>query len=100
MLANSWFIRNRSVLLDEPTNHLDLETLDWLEQFLLGFEGAIVVVSHDRYFLDRICNAILEVQDAHVKGYIGDYSSFLKQRPFFYRPWMIASKKRKKSFDG
>ena len=69
--------------LDEPTNHLDLETLDWLEQFLLEFEGAIVVVSHDRYFLDRICNAILEVQDAHVKGYIGDYSSFLKQKALF-----------------
>ena len=69
--------------LDEPTNHLDLETLDWLERFLLDFKGAIVVVSHDRYFLDRICNAVLEVQDAHVRGYTGNYTSYLKQKELF-----------------
>ena len=69
--------------LDEPTNHLDLRTLDWLERFLSNFNGAIVVVSHDRYFLDKVCNAILEVQDAHVAGYTGDYSSYLKQKKHF-----------------
>ena len=69
--------------LDEPTNHLDLETLDWLERFLLDFKGAIVVVSHDRYFLDRICNAVLEVQDANVRGYSGNYTSYLKQKELF-----------------
>ncbi|MEC9125162.1 MAG: ABC-F family ATP-binding cassette domain-containing protein [Candidatus Thermoplasmatota archaeon] len=69
--------------LDEPTNHLDLETLDWLERFLLDFKGAIVVVSHDRYFLDRICNAVLEVQDSHVRGYSGNYTSYLKQKELF-----------------
>ena len=58
------------LFLDEPTNHLDLQTLDWLEKFLLSFQGALLVVSHDRYFLDRVCNNIVEIQDAHSKGYL------------------------------
>jgi ATP-binding cassette subfamily F protein 3 len=68
------------LFLDEPTNHLDLQTLDWLEKFLLSFQGALLVVSHDRYFLDRVCNNIVEIQDAHSKGYPGNYSSYLKQK--------------------
>ncbi len=71
------------LFLDEPTNHLDLQTLDWLEKFLLSFQGALLVVSHDRYFLDRVCNNIVEIQDAHSKGYPGNYSSFLKQKELF-----------------
>jgi ATP-binding cassette subfamily F protein 3 len=71
------------LFLDEPTNHLDLQTLDWLENFLLSFQGALLVVSHDRYFLDRVCNNIVEIQDAHSKGYPGNYSSFLKQKELF-----------------
>jgi ATP-binding cassette subfamily F protein 3 len=71
------------LFLDEPTNHLDFQTLDWLERFLLKFQGALLVVSHDRYFLDRVCNNIAEIQDAHLKGYPGNYSSFLKQKELF-----------------
>ena len=66
--------------LDEPTNHLDLTTLDWLEDFLNTFEGAQLIVSHDRYFLDRVCNAIIEIQDTRSKAYHGNYTSFLQQK--------------------
>jgi ATP-binding cassette subfamily F protein 3 len=69
--------------LDEPTNHLDLQTLNWLENFLTKFNGALLIVSHDRYFLDRVCNNIIEVQDAHTRGYNGNYTSFLKQKELF-----------------
>lgn len=69
--------------LDEPTNHLDLQTLNWLENFLTKFNGALLIVSHDRYFLDRVCNNIIEVQDAHTRGYNGNYTSYLKQKELF-----------------
>ena len=69
--------------LDEPTNHLDFNTLEWLERFLNRFEGALMIVSHDRYFLDRVCNNIAEVQDAHIRGYPGNYTSYLKQKEIF-----------------
>ena len=69
--------------LDEPTNHLDFQTLNWLEGFLNEFSGALLIVSHDRYFLDRVCNNIVEIQDAHLKGYPGNYSSHLQQKELF-----------------
>ncbi len=69
--------------LDEPTNHLDLATLDWLETFLTTFDGALLLVSHDRYFLDRVCNGIVEIQDTRAKGYPGNYSSYLQQKELF-----------------
>jgi len=69
--------------LDEPTNHLDLQTLNWLEDFLTKFKGALLIVSHDRYFLDRVCNNIIEVQDARTRGYNGNYTSFLRQKELF-----------------
>ncbi|DAC65645.1 MAG TPA: ABC transporter ATP-binding protein [Candidatus Poseidoniales archaeon] len=69
--------------LDEPTNHLDLATLDWLETFLTTFDGALLIVSHDRYFLDRVCNGIVEIQDTRAKGYPGNYSSYLQQKELF-----------------
>ncbi len=71
------------LLLDEPTNHLDLQTLDWLEDFLADYEGSLVMVSHDRYFLDRTCNNILDVHNGHVKGYKGNYSAYLQQKELF-----------------
>ncbi|MEE2812507.1 MAG: ABC-F family ATP-binding cassette domain-containing protein [Candidatus Thermoplasmatota archaeon] len=69
--------------LDEPTNHLDLPTLQWLETFLLKFQGAQLIVSHDRYFLDRVCNHVLEIHDGHARGYKGNYSAYLGQKELF-----------------
>lgn len=69
--------------LDEPTNHLDLETLSWLEDFLSSFEGALLIVSHDRYFLDRVCNNVVEVNQGGIRGYSGNYSSYLAQKELF-----------------
>jgi ATP-binding cassette subfamily F protein 3 len=71
--------------LDEPTNHLDLHTLEWLENFLLSFDGALLLVSHDRYFLDRVCNNILEIQDGSVRGYPGNYTSHVAQKKLFLK---------------
>ena len=70
-------------LLDEPTNHLDLHTLNWLELFLSQFEGSLLIASHDRYFLDKVCNHIVEVQDGALRGYKGNYTSFLNQKELF-----------------
>ena len=69
--------------LDEPTNHLDLPTLEWLEKFLAKFQGSQLIVSHDRYFLDRICTHVLEIHDGHTRGYTGNYTAYLQQKELF-----------------
>jgi ATP-binding cassette, subfamily F, member 3 len=68
------------LILDEPTNHLDIETLTWLEQYLQNYPGAILVVSHDRYFLDKIVTEVYELSRTSIKKYIGNYSSHLQQK--------------------
>jgi len=68
------------LILDEPTNHLDIETLAWLEQFLQGYEGAILIVSHDRYFLDKVVNQVYEVTKKTTVKYTGNYSKYLVQK--------------------
>ncbi len=68
------------LILDEPTNHLDIETLSWLEQFLQGYKGAILIVSHDRYFLDKIVNQIYEINNTKITKYIGNYTAYLEQK--------------------
>ncbi len=68
------------LLLDEPTNHLDLAATRWLENFLSGWKGALLIVSHDRFFLNRICNRIWEMADGAVEAYKGNYDAFLTQR--------------------
>jgi len=68
------------LLLDEPTNHLDIKTISWLEEYLKNYSAAIVLVSHDRMFLDNIVNKVYEIEYGSIKKYIGNYSSFEKQK--------------------
>lgn len=68
------------LILDEPTNHLDFETLMWLEDYLKGYNGAIIIVSHDRYFLNKVCTRICEIEQGRLTSYRGDYSSYLVQK--------------------
>ena len=79
-LARLLLLRPDLLLLDEPTNHLDLESLGWLENFLAAYEGSVVIVSHDRYFLNRMDTAIPDLASGAVTLYQGDYDHFLMER--------------------
>ncbi len=68
------------LLLDEPTNHLDIVSIDWLEGYLKGYPGAVVIVSHDRYFLDRMVTAIAELMRGRITEYAGNYTFYLEER--------------------
>ncbi|MEG1744038.1 MAG: ABC-F family ATP-binding cassette domain-containing protein [Ruthenibacterium sp.] len=79
-LAKLLLQRPDVLFLDEPTNHLDFETMEWLENYLQSYAGAVLVVSHDRYFLDAVCNRIFEVEDNGLCAYKGNYSAYLPQK--------------------
>ncbi|MGE6260593.1 ABC-F family ATP-binding cassette domain-containing protein [Heyndrickxia sporothermodurans] len=68
------------LILDEPTNHLDIDTLSWLEQYLQGYNGAVLIVSHDRYFLDKVVNQVYELSRHSIQKYYGNYSQYLVQK--------------------
>ena len=68
------------MILDEPTNHLDLEMVEWLEEYLARMNSSLLMVTHDRYFLDNVCNEIIEIDDRRVYRYKGNYSYFLQKR--------------------
>lgn len=67
------------LILDEPTNHLDMENVAWLENYLSSYNGAIVIVSHDRYFIDKVVNIVYNLEFGKLKKYVGNYSNFLRQ---------------------
>ena len=79
-LARLLLERPDILILDEPTNHLDLETMEWLETYLKTYRGAVLVVSHDRYFLDAVCTRIWELAGKTIVTYKGNYSAYLPQR--------------------
>lgn len=68
------------LILDEPTNHLDIETLTWLEQYLSSYKGAILIVSHDRYFLDKIVSQVYELSHTKITKYVGTYTNYLQEK--------------------
>ena len=68
------------LLLDEPTNHLDMESISWLETYLLNYPGAVFIVSHDRYFLDRVVTKVIEIEAGAVTSFQGNYSSYAEKK--------------------
>ncbi|CAM4116037.1 ABC-F family ATP-binding cassette domain-containing protein [Mesobacillus thioparans] len=83
-LAKLLLTRPDILILDEPTNHLDIDTLSWLEQYLQGYDGAILIVSHDRYFLDKVVNQVYEISRHQLMKFPGNYSSYLEQKAANY----------------
>jgi ATP-binding cassette subfamily F protein uup len=79
-LAHSLIISPDLLILDEPTNHLDAETVEWLEKYLADFKGALLLVTHDRYFLDRVTNRILEIERGRAQTFTGNYGDYLEKK--------------------
>lgn len=68
------------IMLDEPTNHLDLKSIEWLEGFLKGYRGAVLVVAHDRYFLDKVVSKVIDIEESRTRVYTGDYTAFSEKK--------------------
>ncbi|MEG2275705.1 MAG: ABC-F family ATP-binding cassette domain-containing protein [Clostridia bacterium] len=80
VLLGKTLLENHNILLlDEPTNHLDIKALAWLEEYIKEYQGTILIISHDRYFLDKVATKIIEIEDGAAKTYMGNYSSYQKQ---------------------
>lgn len=88
LLAQALFGSPDVLLLDEPTNHLDLESIKWLEEFLISFENTVIVVSHDRHFLNQVCTHICDVDFSQIRMYVGNYD-------FWYQASQLIAKQRK-----
>lgn len=84
------------LLLDEPTNHLDMESVEWLESFLQSQNIPMVIVSHDREFLDRVCTGIVDMDGGVASSYSGNYSTFLKQKQARREAWEAAYRNQQK----
>lgn len=88
LLAQALFGNPDVLLLDEPTNHLDLESINWLEDFLSKFENTVIVVSHDRHFLNQVCTHICDIDFSHIRMYVGNYD-------FWYQASQLVAKQKK-----
>ncbi len=78
-LAKLLLLNPDLILLDEPTNHLDISSINWLENYLRTYKGAVIIVSHDRYFLDRIVNKVLSIENGDARMYLGNYSAYAEK---------------------
>jgi len=87
------------LLLDEPTNHLDLETIEWLENYLINQKVAMVIVSHDRSFLDKVCTKIVNTERGKSKSYLGNYTSYIQQKEFELEATKAAYEKQQKEME-
>ena len=94
LLAQALFGNPDILLLDEPTNHLDLEAIRWLEEFLINFENTVIVVSHDRYFLNKVCTHIADIDYAKIQLYAGNYDFWYESSQLMLRQMKEANKKK------
>lgn len=94
-LARALLRPSALLILDEPTNHLDVDTIEWLESYLASMSGALMLITHDRYFLDRVANVILEIADNRIYKHDGNYSFFVEQRARRLEEARIAHHKQK-----
>lgn len=98
-LAKILLERHDLLILDEPTNHLDLDTLTWLEQYLKNSKSALLIVSHDQYFLDKVCTQVYEIQHHTAQHYNGNYSFYLEERALRFEQHVKAYEKQQKEID-
>ena len=94
LLARALFGNPDVLLLDEPTNHLDLDAIDWLEEFLINFNNTVIVVSHDRYFLNRVCTSIADIDYGKITLYAGNYDFWYQSSQLMIRQMKEANKKK------
>ena len=94
LLAQALFGNPDILLLDEPTNHLDLDAIAWLEEFLINFENTVIVVSHDRYFLNKVCTHIADIDYGKIQLYAGNYDFWYESSQLLIRQMKEANKKK------
>ena len=94
LLAQALFGNPDILLLDEPTNHLDLPAIEWLEEFLINFDNTVIVVSHDRYFLNKVCTQIADIDYGKIKLYAGNYDFWYESSQLLIRQMKEANKKK------
>ena len=94
LLAQALFGNPDILLLDEPTNHLDLDAITWLEEFLINFENTVIVVSHDRYFLNKVCTHIADIDYAKIQLYAGNYDFWYESSQLLIKQMKEANKKK------
>lgn len=94
LLAQALFGRPNNLLLDEPTNHLDLESIQWLENFLMDYEGTVIVVSHDRHFLNKVCTHIADIDFGKIQMYVGNYDFWYESSQLALQMQRDANKKK------
>ena len=94
LLARALFGNPDILLMDEPTNHLDLAAINWLEEFLINFENTVIVVSHDRYFLNKVCTHIADIDYAKIQLYSGNYDFWYESSQLMIRQMKEANRKK------
>lgn len=95
LLAQALFGKPDVLLLDEPTNHLDLQAIQWLEEFLINFENTVIVVSHDRHFLNKVCTHIADLDFGKIQVYVGNYDFWYESSQLALKLSQDANKKKK-----
>ena len=94
LLAQALFVNPDILLLDEPTNHLDLDAIAWLEEFLINFENTVIVVSHDRYFLNKVCTQIADIDYGKIQLYAGNYDFWVESSQLIIKQMKEANRKK------